>query len=51
MGIISLADRPNLFTAIATLAFSLSALTFVHALLAAPWPDRMPPAEEEKQDE
>lgn len=59
MGILSLADRPDLFTAAATLAFSLSALVFARALLrntfGPPWPKRlerrMPPPEEEEQDE
>ena len=51
LGIISLADGPGLFTAAADLAFSLSALGFAHALLGGPWPERMPPAEEEEQDE
>lgn len=58
-GLISLADRPGLFTAGAALAFSLSALGFASALLRStfgpPWPKRlegrMPPAEEEEQDE
>lgn len=56
VGMISLADRPDLFTAAATLAFSLSALAFSRALLrntfGPPWPERltserMPPAEED----
>ncbi len=56
MGIISLADRPDLFTAAATLAFSLSALARGRALLrntfGPPWPKRLaegrmpPPAED-----
>lgn len=58
VGIISLADRPDLFTAAATLAFSLSALALGRALLrntfGPPWPKRlegrMPPPEEENQD-
>lgn len=56
-GVISLADRPDLFTAAATLAFSLSALALGRALLrntfGPPWPEgeRMPPPEEEEQDE
>lgn len=33
VGLLSLADRPDLFTAAATLAFSLSALAFARALL------------------
>lgn len=54
MGIISLADRPGLFAAAATLAFSLSALAFTRALLRStfgpPWPERMPPPEEDMED-
>ena len=56
MGIVSLADRPDLFTAAATLAFSLSALALGRALLrntfGPPWPEaeRMPPTEEENQE-
>lgn len=50
MGLISLADQPDLFTVVITLAYSLSALAFSRALLAAPWPERMPPAEEEEQE-
>ena len=50
LGITSLADGPDLFTAAATAAFSLSALGFARALLAGPWPERMPPPEEEEQD-
>lgn len=58
VGILSLADRPDLFTAAATLSFSLSALAFARALLRStfgpPWPKRlegrMPPAEEEEQE-
>lgn len=58
VGIISLADRPDLFTAAATLAFSLSALALGRALLrntfGPPWPERpegrMPPPEEEETD-
>lgn len=45
MGIVALADRPDLFTAAAILAFSLSALTFTRALLDGPW--RMPPSGED----
>lgn len=51
LGITSLADGPGLFDAAATAAFSLSALGFSRALLAGPWPERMPPPEEEEQDE
>lgn len=51
VGIISLADRPSLFAAAATLAFSLSALALSRALLrntfGPPWPERMPPPEED----
>ena len=50
LGITSLADGPDLFTAAATVAFSLSALGFAGALLGGPWPERMPPAEEEEQE-
>ena len=56
-GVISLADRPDLFTAAATLAFSLSALALGRALLrntfGPPWRsgERMPPLEEEEQEE
>lgn len=55
-GVTSLADRPDLFTAAATLAFSLSALALGRALLrntfGPPWPEgeRMPPPEEEEQE-
>lgn len=47
LGITSLADGPGLFDAAATAAFSLSALGFARALLAGPWPERMPPPEED----
>ena len=47
VGITSLADGLDLFTAAATAAFTLSALGFAHGLLGGPWPDRMPPSEEE----
>ena len=58
LGLLSLADRPDLFTASALLAYSLSALNFAKALLRStfgpPWPKRlegrMPPAEEEHAD-
>ena len=50
LGITSLADGPDLFTAAATAAFSLSALGFARALLAGPWPERIPPPEEEEQE-
>ena len=58
LGIASLADRPDLFTAAALLAFSLSALAFGRVLLrntfGPPWPkrlleERMPPSEGEDQ--
>ena len=55
MGILSLADRPDLFTAATTLAFSLSALALGRALLrntfGPPWPqgERMPPPEEDAE--
>lgn len=60
LGMISLADGPDLFTAAVTAAFALSALAFARVLLRAvfgpPWPkrlmsERMPPPEEEEQDE
>ena len=51
VGIISLADRPDRFTAVATAAFALSALALARALLGGPWPERMPPAEEDTDDE
>ena len=59
LGLLSLADRPDLFTAAALLAYSLSALNFAKALLRStfgpPWPKRlegrMPPAEEEHTDD
>lgn len=59
LGMISLADSPDLFTAAATMAFSLSALALGRALLrntfGPPWPKRlegrMPPPEEEEQDD
>lgn len=53
LAILSLADQPDLFTAAALLAFTLSALGFARVLVRAsfgpPWPKRlrMPPAEEE----
>ena len=46
--ITSLADWPDWFTIFATAAFSLSALGFVRGLLGGPWPERMPPCEEEQ---
>lgn len=54
VGIASLADGygdGDVFTIAATAAFSLSCLGFAHALLGGPWPDRMPPIEEEDQEE
>ena len=42
LGIVSLADRPDAFTAVATTGFALSALALARALLGGPWPDRMP---------
>ena len=60
VGIVSLADRPSLFTAAATLAFSLSALALGRVLLrntfGPPWPKRlakgrMPPLEEEDTED
>ena len=50
VGIISLADRLDRFTAIATVAFTLSALALARALLGGPWPERMPPPEEDTDD-
>lgn len=47
VGIVSLADRPDRFTAAATVGFSLSALALARALLGGPWPERMPPSEED----
>lgn len=47
LGITSLAGGPGLFHAAAAVAFSLSALALSMALLGGPWPERMPPAEEE----
>lgn len=49
-GIVSLADRPDLFTAAATAGFALSALALARALLGGPWPERMPPSEEDADD-
>ena len=60
LGLISLADGPDLFTAALTLALSLSALALTRVLLRGmfgpPWPkrlmmERMPPPEAEAQDE
>lgn len=42
VGLTSLADRLDRFTAAATVAFALSALALARALLGGPWPDRMP---------
>lgn len=50
LGIVSLADRPDRFTAAATVAFGLSALALARALLGGPWPERMPPLEEDTDD-
>ena len=50
LGIVSLADGLDLFTAVATVGFALSALTLARALLGGPWPDRMPPLEEDTDD-
>lgn len=50
VGIVSLADRPDLFTSAATAAFVLSALALARALLGGPWPERMPPPEEDADD-
>lgn len=51
VGITSLASWPDLFTAAATAAFALSALGLAHALLGGPWPDRMPPAQEDEDNQ
>lgn len=60
VGVTSLADGPDLFTAAATAAFTLSSLGLARVLLrnafGPPWPkrlmeERMPPLEEEDQDE
>lgn len=48
LGITSLADRPGLFHAAAAVAFSLSAAALSTSLLGGPWPERMPPPEEEE---
>ena len=50
LGIVSLADGLDLFTAVATVGFALSALTLARALLGGPWPERMPPLEEDTDD-
>ena len=50
VGIISLADRPDRSTAVATVGFALSALALARALLGGPWPERMPPPEEDTDD-
>lgn len=50
VGIVSLADRPDWFTAAATVGFALSALALARALLGGPWPERMPPSEEDTDD-
>lgn len=47
VGIVSLADRPDRFTAAATAAFALSSLALARALLGGPWPERMPQGETE----
>lgn len=47
VGIVSLADRPDRFTAAATVGFALSALALARALLGGPWPERMPQGETE----
>ena len=54
VGIASLADgwtQRDVFTVAATAAFSLSCLGFAHGLLGAPWPERMPPPEEDEDNE
>lgn len=53
VGIVSLADglaQRDVFTTAATIAFSLSCLGFACGLLGSPWPDRMPPLEEEENN-
>jgi len=58
LGVVSLADRPDLFTAAALLAFSLSALAFARVLLrntfGPAWPKRlkgrMPPVEGDTEE-
>lgn len=50
VGIISLADRLDRFSAAATVGFALSALALARALLGGPWPERMPPTEEDTDD-
>jgi len=45
LGVTSLADTLSAFT-VAVVALTLSAVAFARALLAAPWPERMPPSEE-----
>ena len=49
-GIVSLADRPDRFTAAATMGFALSALAIARALLGGPWPERMPPSQEDTDE-
>ena len=54
VGITSLADglaQRDVFTFSATTAFSLSCLGFVHGLLGGPWPERMPPSEEDEDNQ
>lgn len=51
VGVTSLADFPGLFTAAAAAGFALSALGFARALLGAPWAERMPPLEEDEDDQ
>ena len=50
VGVISLADRPDWFTAAATAGFALSALALARALLGGPWPERMPPKNSQEPD-
>lgn len=50
VGVTALSDavgQRDVFTMAAVAAFSLSCLGFAHALLGGPWPERMPPSEED----
>lgn len=51
VGIVSLADQPDRFTAAVTVAFALSALALARALLGGPWPERMPPEDADEIDQ
>ena len=54
-GLTSLADRPSIFTSMAVLAYSMSALTFARALLRGMYgpnrPERMPPPAEDMEND